>query len=68
MISKFTHHPASVNETYFQHMGMALSFCGRFTYGAIAALIHAFFPFLFEKTGSELISELHNRMVANRGR
>ena len=44
MFSKFTQHPASVGETYFQHMGVALSFFGRFCYGAFAALVHAFFP------------------------
>lgn len=68
MNSLFTSHPASVNETYFQHMRTALCFCGRFACGAIAALIHAFFPFLFEKTGSALIGELHERMVQQRGR
>ena len=26
MIRRFTEHPASVNETYFQHMGMAFGF------------------------------------------
>ena len=66
MLSRFTKHPASVNETYLQHMGTALFFCGRFCYGATAALVHAFFPFLFEKTGSELISELHEQMVVSR--
>ena len=29
MLHRFTDHPASVNETYFQHMGMAFSFAGR---------------------------------------
>ena len=66
MFHKFNEHPASVGESYFEHMGMALSFCGRFCYGAFAALVHAFFPFLFVKTGSALITELHTRMVSNR--
>ena len=68
MLKRFTEHPASVNETYLQHMRVALFFCGRFCYGAIAALVHAFFPFLFEKTGSELIDDLHKQMVVNRTR
>ncbi len=29
MIRRFTAHPATVNETYFQHMGVAFSFGGR---------------------------------------
>ncbi|MFK7733120.1 MAG: DUF6356 family protein [Pseudomonadales bacterium] len=66
MIKQFTNHPESVNETYFQHMFTALSFCGRFSLGALAALVHAFFPFLCEKTGSKLISEMHQSMVTHR--
>lgn len=68
IIKLFTKHPASVNETYLQHMGVALTFCGKFCFGAIVALVHAFLPFLFEKTGSQLITELHNTMVTNRDR
>lgn len=62
----FTEHPESVGETYFEHMGMALSFAGRMAYGAAACLVHAFLPFLCLKTGSETITELHDRMVTNR--
>jgi hypothetical protein len=36
--------------------------------GAVAALVHAVFPFLFEKTGSSIITRLHDRMVTNRVR
>lgn len=68
MIKQFTSHPESVNETYFQHMRTALSFCGRFCIGALAALVHAFFPFLCEKTGSKLITDMHQSMVTNRCR
>ena len=63
MLNKFIEHPASVNESYFQHMGVALSLCGRFSYGAFAALIHAFLPFLFVKTGRQMINELQMRML-----
>ena len=66
MLQKFKEHPASVNESYFQHMGVALAFSGRFCVGAFAALVHAFFPFLFEKTGSRLISAMHTKMVTSR--
>jgi len=66
MINKFLEHPASVNENYFQHMGVALFFCGRFCFGAFAALVHAFFPFLYVKTGSQLVGELHEKMVSSR--
>jgi hypothetical protein len=62
----FTEHPNSVEETYTEHMGMAFSFAGRMFFGAIACFIHGFLPFLFVKTGSATIDELHGRMVANR--
>ena len=64
----FTEHPASVDETYTEHMGMALSFSGRMFLGSLACLVHAFLPFLCVKTGSSIITELHDRMVTNRHR
>jgi hypothetical protein len=64
----FTRHPASVGESYWQHMGVALSFSARMAFAAFAALVHAFLPFLFEKTGSRLINQLHQRMVTHRQR
>lgn len=64
----FTRHPASVNETYGEHFCVASSFSGRLAYAAFACAVHAVFPFLFEKTGSRIITELHDRMVANRVR
>ena len=62
----FTEHPASVDETYTEHMAMALGFAGRMFTGACGCLLHAFLPFLCLKTGSGIIDELHGRMVANR--
>ncbi|MEZ5758235.1 MAG: DUF6356 family protein [Emcibacteraceae bacterium] len=62
----FTEHPASVGETYFGHLLSALSFCGKLTLALLACLTHAFFPFLFEKTGSRIISQLMDDMVHNR--
>jgi len=64
----FTDHPASVNETYIEHTGVALSFSGQMLIGALACCLHAFFPFLFVKTGSKIIDGLHDRMVINRNR
>jgi hypothetical protein len=62
----FTKHPESVGETYWQHMGVALSFAGALFYAAFAALVHAFFPALCEKTASNKITALHTRMVTKR--
>lgn len=62
----FTEHPASVGETYFGHLFSALSFCGKMTIALMACFVHAFLPFLFEKTGSEMICRLMDDMVHNR--
>jgi hypothetical protein len=62
----FTAHPASVDETFFQHMAFAMTFCFWLFAAAFAALIHAFLPFMFEKTGSKIITRLYNR-IHNRG-
>ncbi len=64
----FTEHPASVGESYFEHLGQALRFATRMFFGSLACLVHAFLPFLFVKTGSKCITELHDCMVANRDR
>ena len=62
----FTAHPRSVGESYFQHMAVAAAFAGRMFAGAMCCLLHAIFPFLFERTASGIIAELYDRMVANR--
>ena len=64
----FTQHPNSAGETYFQHMTVAASFGVRMFAGALCCLLHAVFPFLFERTASAIIAELHDCMVANRVR
>jgi hypothetical protein len=62
----FTEHPASVNETYAEHFGMALGFSLKLLAAGLACAVHALLPFLFVKTGSRMIGELHARMVTNR--
>lgn len=64
--SHFGDHLESVDETYFQHMRHALSFAAAFVIGALVCLIHAFLPFLFQKSGSDIVRRLHERMVKNR--
>lgn len=59
----FKAHPASVNESYWQHASVALSFSGQLALASGAALIHAVVPCLFEKTGSRIIRDLHERMT-----
>lgn len=64
----FTEHPASVGESYFQHMGMAFSFGAKMVWAGLACLLHGLFPFLFKCTGRQCIEELHQRMVLHRDR
>jgi hypothetical protein len=62
----FTEHPASVGETYWGHLLRASWFGGRMLLAAGACFVHAIFPFLFVKTGSQAITELHAAMVTHR--
>jgi hypothetical protein len=66
MFRRFTDHPASVNETYFQHLAMAFGFGGRMLIGAFACLVHGLFPWLCRTRGSDAIRTLHHRMVSHR--
>ena len=68
MIRHFNAHPESVGETYLQHMASALAFAGKLLAATLCCLVHAVLPFLFVKSGSRIISDLHDRMVANRAR
>jgi hypothetical protein len=56
----FTSHPASVGETYGQHLVQALSFAAAMFAGAV--------PSMCKRTGSRIIMRLHDRMVVNRAR
>jgi len=64
----FTEHPASVGETYLEHMGMALSFSGALALAAAACLLHAVLPFAFERAGSRAVETLYRRMVTHRAK
>ena len=58
----FISHPASVNESYFEHMRFALSFAGWLALAAGAALVHAVIPALCETTASTILKRLHDRI------
>jgi hypothetical protein len=59
MANPFTAHPASVGETYGQHLRFALRFGVRMTLGGLAAALHALFPFLLITTASRVLDELN---------
>jgi len=62
----FTEHPASVGESYGAHLAQASSFGFAMIGAEFACLVHGLFPFLFVKSGSRCIEELHRRMVTHR--
>lgn len=62
----FTAHPASVGESYGEHMGFAFRMAGRLALAAGAAAVHAVLPFCFERTASRMIAEMHVQ-TAGRG-
>ncbi len=62
----FTEHPASVGESYLEHLAAAAGFSMRLFAGALACLVHAIFPFLCVRTGGGIIRTLNDRMVVNR--
>jgi len=64
----FTEHPASVGETYGEHLVSAAGFAGRMAVGALACFVHGLLPFFFTRTGSGIINELHGRMILSRSR
>ena len=60
----FTDHPASVGETYTEHMAFAAATGGRMILGGVACILHGLLPFCFTSTGSRIIAELSARMSA----
>jgi hypothetical protein len=51
----FTAHPASVGESYVQHLAVAMKYSGWLFAAGFCALVHAVLPFLFETTASGMI-------------
>ena len=62
----FTEHPASVGETYGEHLVHASCFGGRMVLAGLACMLHALLPFLCVRTGSQAIEELNAKMLARR--
>ena len=61
MTNLFTAHPASVGQTYAEHLAFALAFGLRMVLGGLAAIVHAAFPFVFITTASRTVDELNAR-------
>lgn len=59
-------HPASVNETYLQHLRSAMSFSWRMLCGGVCCAVHGVFPFTMQRSGSKAVSELYQKMCISR--
>lgn len=62
----FLDHPASVGESYTEHMGVASRFGIRMIAGGAGCMVHAVLPFAFKSAGSDTIGALHRDLVAKR--
>ena len=61
-LERFTDHPASVGQTYFEHFKFAVKISASLLKAFSACLIHAVYPPLYKNTASASIAELHNRI------
>ena len=68
MKNPFTAHPHEVGESYLEHGCFACRYGVKMTWGGLAALIHAVFPFLFKTTGSRITRELSETLELSRPR
>ena len=59
----FIAHPASLGETYPEHMRASLSYAVPLLGAALAAFVHALLPFLFTATASLTVKALYARMT-----
>lgn len=64
----FTRHPREVGESYGEHLLTASAFALTMMAGGVAVLVHAFLPFLFQRTGSRTMTKLHRRMTGRADR
>jgi hypothetical protein len=62
----FIDHPASVGETYVEHLITASRFGAKMVFAGAACIIHGVLPAIFKTRGSDAICVLHERMVVNR--
>lgn len=63
--SLFTDHPKSKKMTYLEHMSGALTYSIYSLSASACFIVHAFFPFVFECNGSELIKNLHEKLESH---
>ena len=63
----FIDHPASVGESYVEHLFASLGTAAKLAAAAGACVVHAVVPALCKNTGSTAIMRLHAGVLAQRG-
>jgi coenzyme F420-reducing hydrogenase gamma subunit len=58
----FTEHPASIGESYRQHLSVATRYSAQLFLAAGACAVHAVIPNLFTTTASAKIKDLYSQM------
>jgi len=66
LLHAFREHPASVGKTYGEHFVSAMGFAAGLAKAALACGLHALFPFLCVRSGSQAVSRLHRQMIEAR--
>jgi hypothetical protein len=66
MLKLFTEHPATVGESYLEHLIFAAMFGCRMLAGGVVCCIHGALPFLFVRTGSRIVLDLHAILIRKR--
>lgn len=61
-------HPASMGESYGEHLAIAASFSLELFVASAACAVHAVVPGLFVSTGSRAVADLNARLVEGRRR
>lgn len=62
MIRSSGAHLEDVGETYFEHLGAALSFSASLARASLACALHALIPGACTHTASRAIADLHSRL------
>ena len=62
----FTEHPASIDESYAEHFGIAMRFGATMVAGGLGCIVHAFVPGVFVKTASDTTRALNDELQARR--
>jgi hypothetical protein len=60
----YARHLADVGESYVAHARFALCIAARCVWTAVLLCVHAFFPFLLERSGSAALQRIHADIAA----